>query len=254
MNHPPAFPGPDPIFDQIDAYLDDALAPADRAAFEARLNTDASLRAELDLARGIEASLNRTHVPESLSAPSLPSAKSARAASAPQRSLRRFWPLASAAAIVLVALAGYLVYDHFDTSFRRYDPARFYAMAADHNFAPDWTCQNDDEFKDTTRNNVGQAMLVHQDPTAKIQLVGWAYSKTYRGTPLGPKTIMLFAKVDSDPVIVLVDELSRDAILKAASDPKLHVFRRELGSVVLYEITPRSSPVVMDAFYMPPSQ
>lgn len=254
MNHPPNNPGPDPAFDQIDAYLDDALSPSDRAAFEARLNADASLRAELDLARGIDASLNRTHVPASLPAPSLPLATIARTSPTSHRSLRRFWPLASAAAIILVALAGYLVYDHFDTGFRRYDPAKFYALAADRHFAPDWTCQNDDEFKDTTRNNVGQAMLVHQDAAAKLQLVGWAYSKTFRGTPLGPKTIMLFAKVDTDPVIVLVDALSRDAVIKAAADPKLHVFRRELGNVVLYEITPRSSPAVMDAFYMPPGE
>ncbi|MFO0836236.1 MAG: hypothetical protein U0638_14790 [Phycisphaerales bacterium] len=258
MSHAPANPGPDPIVEQIDAYLDDALSPADRAAFEARLAADESLRAELDLARGIESSLKRSHVPADIPAasfklaPAKPAAFSTLASRHTRR--RRLWLLASAAAVLLLASAGYFIYDHFDTSFRRYDAGKFYALAAERNFAPDWTCNNDEEFKDTTRNNAGQAMLVRQDPSANVQLIGWAYSKTYRGTPLGPRTIMLFAKVDNSPIIVLVDTLANDAKIKGDFDPSLHMFRRELGNTVLYEITPRPAPGVIDAFYLPPEE
>ncbi|MCC6971027.1 MAG: hypothetical protein IT434_12485 [Phycisphaerales bacterium] len=255
MSHAPSNPGPDPIFDQIDAYLDHTLSPSDRGAFEARLAADESLRAELDLARGIEASLKRTHVPADLPAPMLPPQPAARSTLASSHTGRhRLWWLASAAAVLLLASAGYFIYDHFDTSFRRYDPGKFYALAAQRNFAPDWTCNNDEEFKDTTRNNAGQAMLVRQDPSAKVRLIGWAYSKTYRGTPLGPRTIMLFAMVDDAPIIVLVDKLANDAKIKEDSDPRLHIFRRELGNTVLYEITPRPASGVIDAFYLPPEE
>lgn len=255
MTHAPRDNTHDPIFDQIDAYLDNTLSPADRAALEARLTTDESLRAELDLARGIESSLKRTHIPADIAQPMLPPQSAVHPAQAPTPArFRRLWWLASAAAVLLLASAGYFISDHFDTSFRRYDAGKFYALAAQRNFAPDWTCKNDEEFKDTTRNNAGQAMLVRQDPSAKVQLIGWAYSKTYRGTPLGPRTIMLFAKVDDAPIIVLVDTLANDAKVRADFDPRLHMFRRELGNAVLYEITPRSAPGVIDAFYLPPQE
>lgn len=252
MSHTPPDPAPHPGLDQVDAYLDGTLSPGDHAAFEARLANDDSLRAEVDLARGIEASLKRSHIPATLLAPEIPRESGRMKLGASGSGwLRRRWALAAAAALVLLSAAGYFVYDHFDTGFRRYDAGKFYALAAGHQFVPDWVCQNDEEFKDTTRNNVGQEMLVHLDPPEKIQLVGWAYSKTYRGTPLGPKTIMLFANADGDPVVVLVDRLANDAKVRSESDPSLHLFRRELGSAVLYEITPRSAPAVLDRFYIP---
>lgn len=252
MSHTPPDPAPNPDLDLVDAYLDGTLSPGDHAAFEARLASDDSLRAELDLARGIEASLKRSHIPTALHAPEITRQTGSLKLSAPGSGwFRRRWMIAAAAAIVLLSAAGYFLYDHFDTGFRRYDAGKFYALAAEHNFAPDWVCQNDEEFKHTTRSNVGQEMLVRQDSPRKIQLVGWAYSKTYGGTPLGPKTIMLFANADGAPVVVLVDRLSNDAKVRSKSDPSLHLFRRELGSVVLYEITPRSAPEVLDQFYIP---
>ncbi len=252
MSHTPPDPAPNPDLDQVDAYLDGTLSPGDRDAFEARLSTDDSLRAELELARGIEASLKRSHNPATLLAPGIPRQTGTLKLSASGSGwFRRRWALAAAAAIVLLSAAGYFLYDHFDTGVRRYDAGKFYALAAEHQFVPDWVCQNDEEFKVTTRSNVGQEMLVHQDSPEKIQLVGWAYSKTYRGTPLGPKTIMLFANVDGNPVVVLVDRLANDAKVRSKSDPSLHLFRRELGSAVLYEITPRSAPAVLDLFYIP---
>ena len=57
----------------------------------------------------------------------------------------------------------------------------------------------------------------------------------------------MLARVDGVPVMVFVDRTSAD------TDPKLdqgrvglHLFRKELGSLVLYEVTPLGEPRVMD--------
>lgn len=257
MSHAPGNNTPDPIFEQIDAYLDNALSPADRAAFEARLAADEPLRAELDLARGIESSLKRTHIPTDIPAPALPRATSstpAKAAASKLSGLRLYWPVVAAAALLFVAITAYQLYTRIDWKFRRYDAAEFYALASRDNFTPDWVCRNDREFKEATGYSTGQQMLVRQDSPAKIDLVGWAYSKKFSGTPLRSSTTVLFAKVDDVPVVVLVDLLENDRKVRPGDDPSVHIFRRQLGASVLYEITPRPAPGVIDAFYLPPEE
>lgn len=254
MSHAPNHT-PDPIFEQIDAYLDNALSPADRAAFETRLNTDASLRAELELARGIDASLKRTHIPAEIAAPALPRAASIPAKPASKlAALRLYWPVIAAAALLFMAVTAYQIYTRIDWKFHRYNAAEFYALAAKDNFTPEWVCRNDKEFKKTTGYSGGQAMLVKQDMPAKIDLVGWVYSQKFEGTPLRSSTTVLYAKVDQVPVVVLVDTIDNDRKIRPGDDPNLHLFRRELGTSVLYEITPRPAPGVIDAFYLPPDE
>lgn len=255
MSHAPNHT-PDPIFEQIDAYLDNALSPADRAAFESRLNADASLRAELELARGIDASLKRTHIPTDIPAPALPRAASSTPAKPASKlsGLRLYWPVIAAAALLFMAVTAYQLYTRIDWKFQRYNADEYYALAAKDEFKPDWVCRNDREFKEAVGYSTGQQMLVKQDTPAKIDLVGWVYSKKFEGTPLRSSTVVLFAKVDEVPVVVLVDTIDNDRKVRPGDDPNLHLFRRELGSSVLYEITPRPAPGVIDAFYLPPNE
>lgn len=260
MSHAPSNPGPDPIVEQIDAYLDNALSPADRAAFEARLAADESLRAELDLSRGIESSLKRTHIPSNIPAASIKHtpapAKPAPSKPTPSKFawLRLYWPVVAAAALLFVAVTAYQIYTRIDWKFHRYNAGEFYALAAKDDFTPDWVCRNDSEFKEATGYSTGQQMLVRQDAPTKIHLVGWVYSQKFEGTPLRSSTTVLYAKVDDVPVVVLVDGLENDRKVRPGDDPNMHVFRRELGSSVLYEITPRAAPGVIDAFYLPPEE
>lgn len=255
MSHAPLDNTPDPIVEQIDAYLDDALSPADRAAFESRLAADESLRAELDLARGIESSLQRTHVPADIPAASFKLAPSpAKPAPSKLAWLRLYWPVVAAAALLFVAATAYQVYTRIDWKFHRYNAGEFYALAAKDDFTPEWVCRNDSEFKKATGYSGGQPMLVRQDAPAKIDLVGWVYSQKFEGTPLRSSTTVLYAKVDDVPVVVLVDALENDRKVRTGDDPNMHVFRRELGSSVLYEITPRPASGVIDAFYLPPEE
>ncbi|MBL8759800.1 MAG: hypothetical protein JNL50_00715 [Phycisphaerae bacterium] len=168
--------------------------------------------------------------------------------------LRLYWPVVAAAAILLVAVTSYQVYTRVDWKFNRYDAGEFYALAAKDEFKPDWICRNDNEFKEATGYSTGQQMLVRHDSLARIDLVGWVYSKKFEGTPLRSSTVVLYAKVDDVPVVVLVDSLDNDRKVRSQADPTLNLFRREIGSSVLYEITPRPSPAVIDAFYLPPDE
>lgn len=257
MTHAPRGNTPGPIIDHIDAYLDGILSSADRAAFEERLARDPALRADLDLARGIEASLKRTHVPADITAPTLPRSASSSVTKPPASKLsglRLYWPVIAAAALLFLAITAYQIYTRIDWKFHRYNAAEYYTMAARDSFKPDWVCRNDREFKEATGYSTGQQMLVKQDPPAKIDLVGWVYSQKFEGTPLRSSTVVLYAKVDDVPVVVLVDSLENDRKVRPGEDPDLHIFRRQLGASVLYEITPRPAPGVIDAFYLPPSE
>ncbi len=72
---------------------------------------------------------------------------------------------------------------------------------------------------------------------------------TYCGG-LSRYTTTMLARVDGQPVMVFVDRRENDEQI-VPPDPKtgLHLFRKELGDLVLYELTPFAEPRVMEYLY-----
>jgi hypothetical protein len=64
---------------------------------------------------------------------------------------------------------------------------------------------------------------------------------------MSPHTTAMLARVDQSPVLVFVDRLERDQP-QAMPEPSsgLRLFRKQLGELVLYELTPLTAPRVMD--------
>ena len=59
------------------------------------------------------------------------------------------------------------------------------------------------------------------------------------------------ARVDGQPVVVFVDRAERDPSTLQEPTEGLHLFRRPLGGLVLYELTPLEYPALLEQFFLP---
>ena len=69
---------------------------------------------------------------------------------------------------------------------------------------------------------------------------------------LSNRTCTLITKVDGQHVLVLLDEAEHDVNLRrpgnTGPEQDLHLFKRRLGGLVLYEVTPLDQPHVIQEF------
>lgn len=244
----------------LDAYLDGQLDATGRERFEQRLQLDPALQAELELQRSIDEALRCGFQPPSPQ-PIL-QALSRRASGAgmlrfpaTQRWFRRPWGVAVAASIV-VALVGVNWYvwttlPHGLGPSPRRPPIQLvsledgYQREIKKGFRPLWLCETDHQFASSIFRSLGQGLLI-SIPPAGIKPMGLSYCPS-----LSKDTMILLAEVESRPVVVFIDRLSADGRPTLPGDSGLRLFRREIGTLVLYEVTPLSEPRVLDLFYDP---
>ncbi len=229
--------------ERLDRYLDDSLSGPELAAFEAQAASDPSLRAEIDRQRRIDASLRRSFAPVAVAA-------AQSAVSGPSRDVlgRIRWVVAAAAVIAIgTALAWPTLFpSHADSSKptivgkpRLSAPDASYEEILAQGFHPYTVCENDAQFADYTRTRFDQPLVV-KDPTG-IQVVGWVYEQRVLST----STLSLLVKDGADKIVVFLDRKGQDRQLAIAPDSKLHLFRAEVGNVVMYEVTPRDAASVL---------
>ncbi len=117
-------------------------------------------------------------------------------------------------------------------------------------FQPDWACKNDAEFASITRRRLGIPLLLAQ--TDLVTAVGWTYANT-----LGSQTMCLLATVKAEPsaeatkVIVFADRARNDRAPDPTISTSRHLFRRQMDTVVLYEVSPLDAPTVLNRLYQP---
>lgn len=269
---------------QLELYLDGALSGDSLTAFKRRLGEDEQLQAALKQQRRINATLRhrlappvvahvldgttalnghasddmdvpRTlHLPESGEpAPAEPA--TSPAATQPARrqlAVRRY---AIAAGIVLALGGAWLAWTFvfsggqssdlpIATSPPRLAFDKYYQRKVNDGFKPAWVCSDDEEFKASFRERFGQAMLIGTLPE-NVAMAGLDYN-----TCLSAQTLSVVMKVNDQGVVVLVDHIDRDKAPPALPAP-LNVFRRQLGQLILYEVTPLDAPGTLDYFYDP---
>jgi hypothetical protein len=222
-------------------YLDGLLEGDELAAFERRLQKDVALRTSVELDRRMVDSLRTSLAPLGVwSAPApIPVARGKRSKVG----------LAIAAGLAIVVSAAALWYQHASISqlpqTAARTPIQIYANEVGGGFAPDWVCSDDAEMLRFTRERFGAGLLFVDRPG--VALVGWGYAE---GT-ISDLTATLLVRAGDDRIVLLVDRKSNDRRIAdpAASDPSLHMFRREVGPYVLYEITPLDTPVASSLAY-----
>lgn len=225
----------------LDAYLDGMLDATARESFERRLSIEPELRAQLELQREIDASLGRLFAYE-VSAPT------PRPIPFPAPGLRFSsrlgWLIGLAAAVVLVAS---FLHFYQPDGLRHRPAAAVYAEFAANGWKPAWRCESDQEFADMVNFYLGAAVVVPMNAPG-VELLGWSYAdKPKEGTPLGQQALALLTHVEGERVLVLMDRLTADRRLRVPDDSGLHLFRRELNGVVMYEVTPLEEPRVLPA-------
>ena len=97
----------------------------------------------------------------------------------------------------------------------------------------------------TFRKRFRQALLLGDVP-ADVTPIGLAY-----GHSLSERTVYLLARVRGDPVIAFVDDTPNDKATDLPSSGPLHLFRRDVGRLTIYELSPLDRPFLLDLFYDP---
>lgn len=246
----------------LEAHLDGRLGEDDRRTLEARLAADPAARAELAFQQRIDAALRRVAVPSDPSAllARVNAAQRAGRVLALQRQVRRMRIVRLAVAAVLVLAVGgggWLGWSWWrgtTTPEERYYSDQLwrsletvYRDEVKGGFKADWECKTEHEFARTFYMRFGQGLLLATLPDG-IKSIGLSYCNS-----LSKKTTHLLATVNGQKVIVFVDRKpGPDAPEPSLSaESKLHLYKRELGRLVLYELSPLDHPYLLDVFYDP---
>ncbi len=232
--------------DRLEAYLDGSMTPDESAAFRRELEQDGSLQRELAEARAVEESLKRVFDPPAKT----------ECPTRPPRFLRLSGRMvagvmAVAAVVFITAVIGiYISGAPTRPSLTapvvpQWTPDRFYAVFEDEGFEPDWECEDNEHFRTYTKELFGESIEPCQAPFG-LQYIGWSYLPSgVRAMTMG--TQVLFASYEGENIVVLIDLAEHARELPASENPDLKVFRREVGGLVMYEITPLDEPVAMEA-------
>lgn len=269
---------------RFDAYLDGVLSEGERKAFAQSIRIDQEILELIDLQVRIDASLQRTFDPPALPrglidrlraavplngarialpAPAITStAEIGEAALKGDRQqlppvvlekpsiLRRPAVLAivAVAAAIAWAVVGWQYFglqqgqDEFDP---RMPLADIYRLRVESGFQPAWLCDDDRQFYDTFLGRQGQGLLLAELPPDR-HMVGLAYCGG-----LSHLTTAMLARVDSRPVMLFVDRLADDAPqVEPPAGSGLRLFRKQLGPLVIYEVSPFDSPTMLDYLEM----
>jgi hypothetical protein len=270
--------------DMLDRYLDGDLSDAERHAFELRLEREPALRKAVDRQRQIDGALRRqfaaplmraiaiaalarhadsSSVPEPLH---IEGPSAAEAAPAPAGRIEPSQPKPQAnpwlrrlavAAVLAAGLFGawqtwtYLKPsdDHRAAPLQLVTAAQYYDQKVAEGFEPLWVCDDDEEFAHTFRYRLGQPLLLKPAPSSDIRMLGLDYTRV-----LSASTISMLGEAGGQQVIVLVDRAADDnpqQISSGCGSSNLHTFRREIGNLVIYEVTPLDQPHLMDLLYQP---
>lgn len=68
---------------------------------------------------------------------------------------------------------------------------------------------------------------------------------------LSPSSLVLMMEVNGQPLSVIIDKLANDRTLCVSAPDVITPFRQEVGSLVIYEVTPHGAPLIRDRFIDP---
>ena len=241
-----------PVTDQrLEAYLDGSMPPDELAEFERLLTTDAEAALEVELQRQIDARLRKSfRVPELSSAQieqvlsdrDQPSVLSGLSSS---RHTRRFLLVAvgGLAATIACILFAWQWSHRIDLEpyFRARPLVEIYREMVNQGFRPYYFCEDEDRFRFTFEKRQNVPLRLAEMP-AERRMIGLSYSGG-----LSRNTTAMLCYVGQTPVVVFIDRREEDIPMAANNpDTNLRVFRKRIGDLVLYEVTPLETANIMD--------
>lgn len=234
----------------LEQLLDQRDDPAIRRQLDALAQSNAEVADALRLQDRIDAALARVAMPPS---PDILAARLRQAAPAATAALRRreflgrLTGFAAAAAIVMAAVGYWWLNQSPPPRRAGWQPISVvaaYEREKAGGFKPFEVCHDPSAYRETFQNKLGQGLIATAMPAA-VTLQGWAY-----GSTVSPESIFLMAKVQDQQVLVIFDRLAADQP-QPAVEKGLHVHRRAVDNLVLYEVSPLDKPFLIDQFQNP---
>lgn len=243
---------------RIDEFLD-RMSPAERNEFLSLASSNMEMQKELELQQAIDQSLHRQFGGRRLDEIVERLGKTANDAERDVGSIKRprslFRGLA-VAALLAVSMGGLWyswsvsrpspVVDVYQRQPWR-DFATVYDDMIRDGFQPAWICRNEKQFETAFSRRFRQPLLLTALPTG-VTAGGISYSNT-----LSEGTMTVLGRAEGQPILVFVDKVEFDRTPPPPTPPNLHLFRREIDNLVLYELSPLDRPTVLPHFYNPAS-
>lgn len=240
----------------VDLYLDGQLDASQRETLEQRIAQEPTLRAEIDAQSTVDESLRRLFpVPTAdrvlarVHGHTIAGAAVAKPGARSGGASRGF---ALVAAVVIGALGIWRIASFLNPEpppgserYRWRDLQTVYYDEIDAGFNPHWVCKSDEEFASTFRDRFRQGLLLDSVPEY-VTPIGLTYCNS-----LSEQTVYLLARVRGKPVIAFVDNAENEKATRLPSSASLHLYRREVGRLTVYELSPLDQPFLLEHFYDP---
>jgi hypothetical protein len=227
------------------------MSPDEESAFEKSLSADPQAMRQVELQRAIDRQLRQMFPPPAASALEIKrlilgaEIPDVQTASSWSRLPRHSWLIVAGglAAVIACDLLGWHSLRHrpLEPYFRPSPLADIYRQTVESGFRPYYLCEDEDRFQLTFEKRQSVPLQLAQMP-ADRRMVGLSYLGG-----LSRNTTAILCHTTAKPVVVFVDRLDNDtSIASDNSDPRLHIFRRQLGGLVAYEVTPLESATIID--------
>ncbi len=241
----------------INAHADGLLDEKQRHTFEQAKTKNAAIRAELNCQTKLDDSLRRAFAPPPADAvlARITGSKKTAPPSAPgqTRISPWIWRMAMVAAVLVLSVGGWwgwlmwqdkeapIIQQKADLVKQSVQEVYDSLVAA--GFKPRWVCKDEKDFVSTFLMKLGQGLVFEAAP-AGVSMVGLSYADC-----LSASGVVFLADVQGNNVIVIVDRLGNDTKPKLPDGSKLHLFRRRVGKLVLYEVSPLDKKSLLDYFH-----
>jgi hypothetical protein len=234
----------------LEKYLDSAPDSPERAEMDRAMSSNQQMQVELQLQMQIDESLKRLFVPSAAPADLLAKLQAPTPLAQPTVDSRRNWKKLALAAIAVSVVWGFLIWRLLPPSrpvagpYKNSPLATIYEQSVGSGFQPYWVCKDPHQFASTFFSRQGQGLLLADMP-AGTKMEGLDYTGG-----ITQNTTTMLARTDGQPILIFVDRASADNQPVLPAESKLHLFRKELGPLVIYELSPLDHATVMDSLYL----
>lgn len=239
----------DPITpDQLDAYLDERLSPAEKQAFEQRLADAPDVQERITEQREIDEALRHHFLPPAVTTSEVEQWVVAAESDVRQQVVWKRRSVAWIAVALAVAAAWLVVFSRWGGNVEMepfFEPrplAELYLEAVRDGFRPYYLCDDETRFRKTFEKRQGVPLRLAEMPESRT-MAGLSYLGG-----LSRETTAMLCHVQQQPVVVFVDrrEFQDQALLTVPVGSGLHIHRATLGDLVTYEVTPFAEPKILE--------